>query len=596
MRRICTFLIAVALMAGMVGCTAAFIEVDLTISSTEGGSVSTPGEGDFVCGLGVVVNLIATPDAGYRFVDWTGDVEAIADVESAKTTITMNGAYSVEARFVAVHSLNILSSAGGSVTVPGEGVFTFDAGTVVDLMSEATARHDFVDWSGDVGSVADIGEARTTITMNNDYLIVASFVMPIRDWHDLHSVRDNLTSRCFLINDLDATTEGYAELASVMANDAQAWQPIGTLNDPFVGNFDGQGYEIRDMYINRPGEMHVGLFGYVAGGRITDLGIVDSDVTGGWRVGGLVGYSSGSMSSVYSHASVVGADWVGGLVGLNVGTISDAYSAGSVDGHHAVGGVAGMSSGVVTYCHAATTVTGVSNVGGLVGGIIGTGSVIACHATGSVTGDRAVGGLVGANAFVVSKSYSGGSVTGCSNVGGLVGVNYGTVSKSYSDAAVTGTYGVGGLVGVSGTQVMPVGDIVSGIIRNSYAVGDVTGETSVGGLVGANVHDSSIGSSYSGGTVIGEVRIGGLVGMNDAGIVRNSFWDTETSGLQVSEGGIGKTTADMMDITTYTDTETEGLDTPWDISAVTLGYTSLTCIWNIVDNQTYPFLSWQAVS
>jgi len=65
--------------------------------------------------------------------------------------------------------------------------------------------------------------------------------------------------------------------------------------------------------------------------------------------------------------------------------------------------------------------------------------------------------------------------------------------------------------------------------------------------------------------------------------------------MEESDGGTGKTTAEMMDIATFTDTETEELDDPWDITAVALGETNPAYIWNIVNGQTYPFLSWQSV-
>jgi hypothetical protein len=89
----------VALIAGMVGCGGGGGEYDLTIASTAGGSVSTPGEGTFTYDEGTVVNLVATPDAGYHFVNWTGNVGTIANVNAAATTITMHGDYSITANF-----------------------------------------------------------------------------------------------------------------------------------------------------------------------------------------------------------------------------------------------------------------------------------------------------------------------------------------------------------------------------------------------------------------------------------------------------------------------------------------------------------------
>ncbi|TET56434.1 MAG: peptidase S8 [Dehalococcoidia bacterium] len=71
----------------------------LTISSTTGGSVTTPGEGAFTYDEGTVVDLVATPAAGYRFVNWTGDTGTVADVNAASTTIIMNGNYFITASF-----------------------------------------------------------------------------------------------------------------------------------------------------------------------------------------------------------------------------------------------------------------------------------------------------------------------------------------------------------------------------------------------------------------------------------------------------------------------------------------------------------------
>jgi preprotein translocase subunit YajC len=154
---------------------------DLTTSSMEGGSVTTPGEGKYTYGAGKVINLVATSDAGYQFVNWTGNVGTIADVNAAITTITMNDDYSVTANFaklVKQYNLTISSMDGGSVTVPGEGTFTFDEGTVVNLTAEADTSYRFVNWTGHVGTVADVNAAVTTITMNGDYTITANFVDP----------------------------------------------------------------------------------------------------------------------------------------------------------------------------------------------------------------------------------------------------------------------------------------------------------------------------------------------------------------------------------------------------------------------------------
>jgi len=86
-KRLSIFLIIVALIAGMVGCDGGE-SYALAIISTAGGSVTTPGEGIFIYDAGTVVDLVATPDVGYCLVNWTGDVDTIANVNAAATKAT----------------------------------------------------------------------------------------------------------------------------------------------------------------------------------------------------------------------------------------------------------------------------------------------------------------------------------------------------------------------------------------------------------------------------------------------------------------------------------------------------------------------------
>jgi uncharacterized repeat protein (TIGR02543 family) len=166
-------------MNGDYSITANFVAVyNLTISSTEGGAVTNPGEGTFTYDGETVLDLVADADEGYRFDEWTGDVDNIADVNAATATITMNGDYSITANFVKQYDLTITNTYGGSVTTPGEGTFNYDEGMVVDLVAEADAGYLFAKWTGDVGSIADVNAATTTITMNGDYAIAATFLYP----------------------------------------------------------------------------------------------------------------------------------------------------------------------------------------------------------------------------------------------------------------------------------------------------------------------------------------------------------------------------------------------------------------------------------
>ena len=204
----------------------------------------------------------------------------------------------------------------------------------------------------------------------------------------------------------------------------------------------------------------------------------------------------------------------------------------------------------------------------------------------TVTGKRGVGGLVGRNLIgTVSNSYSTGSITGNSLAGGLVGENGGlppnpsNISDSYSMGSVTGMTYVGGLVGY----------IFNGTVSNCYSTSNVTSNSSyVGGLVGYLEEDYQL-ESYFPGSATGDIKSEGVVGLSEGSIVSNSFWDTETSGQSASAGGTGKNTTEMQDIATFSGAN-------WNIIAVALNETNTTYIWNIVDDVTYPFLSWEPVS
>lgn len=192
MKRISTLLITAGLLitAALIGCTVpssgppppppSYI---LSIASATGGNVTNPGVGNFTYSEGTVVALVATPDDGYRFAGWTGDVTTISNVKEAATGITMNGNYSIMANFELdlprQYMLAIMSTSGGTVTSPGEGLFTYDPGTVVNLVATPAPGYKFFKWSGAADAVANIANldaASTNITMsgNSSYMVICA--------------------------------------------------------------------------------------------------------------------------------------------------------------------------------------------------------------------------------------------------------------------------------------------------------------------------------------------------------------------------------------------------------------------------------------
>ena len=314
------------------------------------------------------------------------------------------------------------------------------------------------------------------------------------------------------------------------------WQPIGDASNRFSGTFNGDGYTLSNLRINRSSSDGIGLFGDTRG-RIVNVGLLDVNITGQANVGGLVGINTaGEITNSYVTGTVSGSgNNVGGLVGFNT--------------------VLSVDAGEITNSCASVSVSGEGNsVGGLVGFSFVSAIENSC-ATGSVSGDGSssnVGGLVGSKqSGSIENSYATGSVSGdgsSSNIGGLVG------SKQSNN------------------------------IRNSYATGSVSSSDSssnVGGLVGFNFDGDNIENSYAIGTVTGSgSNVGGLVGLFETGsftTIKDSYWLRSSA----SSGGTGvpaATSRTMMELRSPTTTSTE-IYTSWS-----------TEVWDFGTSEQYPIL------
>lgn len=285
------------------------------------------------------------------------------------------------------------------------------------------------------------------------------------------------SSHFVLEGDIDATeTETW--------NEGAGFQPIGNPDQPFAGKFDGNGYAISNLYINRPGEEYAGLFGTVTG-EIANIRLTDVDIVANRFIGGVTGLIMGEDSRI-TNAHVSGT-----LTGINGG--QEAIQ---------IGGIAGrLQNGEISRSSAEVALFGRRQGGGIVGRVESGGTVTQSWASGtsSITDDLS---------------------------GGLVGVlNNGTIQDSYSLVDISTLYQVGGLVGNAGNN---------SIILRSYAVGAlVSTQGSVGGLVGTqsgslsvqqsfwNTQTTGRASSVGGGTGIGTSQ------MYSKAIFEAQNWDFE---------------------------------------------------------------------
>ena len=273
----------------------------------------------------------------------------------------------------------------------------------------------------------------------------------IKTADELQAMQDNLSGKYILMNDIDLA--GYD------------WTAVGTLANPFVGEFNGNGYVISNLTINGPTKQYQGLFGYCS----TSLAVKDVIIEN-------VGLENVNIVSIYA---------VGGLVaGGSCDKINNCYVEGTIKGGDKVGGLCGSIDVVkgITNSYSSGVIEGSNNVGGLCGHNIYHRIIDNCYSSANVTGNSYVGGLLGNGAFSIKNSYSTGDITGVENVGGLVGrqaIFYSDdgIYNSYTESKVVGTSNTGAIVGFFdkiGTK--------TGIITNSWYYSSINPTLSAVGL------------------------------------------------------------------------------------------------------------------
>ncbi|WP_419766973.1 beta strand repeat-containing protein [Arcobacter sp.] len=352
--------------------------------------------------------------------------------------------------------------------------------------------------------------------------------------HQLQLMAMDLTADYVLANNIKYTGDMWS---------SKGFDSIGDSATFFQGSFDGKGYVIDGLYINRGNENYVGLFGQNWSSKsISNLGLTNVDITGKNYVGGLVGDALGlTINNSYVTGTINGHDNVGGLIGYgyNNNFITNSYTSVDITGNDGVGGLLGKANDGTIFSISNSYTTGTINGNNSVGGLMGSASSISIsnsYSTASVFGSgNYIGGLVGQqrDTSTINNSYFSGDVTGNNNVGGLVGyADKGQINNSYFSGDVTGNNNVGGLVG----------SVSSTTINNSYSSGDVTGNNNVGGLVGTYDGYRTISNSYASGAITGVSRVGGVVGiLTSTASITNSYWDRDTTG-QTNGVGDGATT------------------------------------------------------
>lgn len=348
--------------------------------------------------------------------------------------------------------------------------------------------------------------------------------------------------------------------------------------------------------------------------------LASGNVSGQTNVGGFVGLNSAYIE--YGHASGnavgVGGTGAAAFAGQNSGTIRGSDASGKAsygfvrlnnNGASIINGIAsglaqeagfaGANSGLITQSYSYSTGTpmygfaGSNSSTGVISDSITTANASNAGFAGSNSGQinnslamgqvdgtsqNMIAGFVGLNdaSGVINDSYATGNVKGRYYVGGLVAENRGSINRSYATGNVNGQRYVGGLVGAN-TDYHSRYVNYRGVINDSYAHGKVKGIDIVGGLAGLS--DGDINRSYASGLVTANTNGGGLAGFGGAGtgVVMQSYWDIDSTGLLSSNGGTGLNSEQMRQASSFVG---------WDINADPLG----TSIWYIDEGTKPPVL------
>lgn len=379
-------------------------------------------------------------------------------------------------------------------------------------------------------------------------------------------------------------------------NEGKGFIPVGKQGAEFRGTFDGNGYEIRQLTINRPDEDAVGLFGLSNSANFQRIKLEDANITGRYYTGTAVGWLlQGVILNSFASGKVVGSLGVGGLIGRATNSTIESLntSIGVYSNVKAAGGVVGLlERSDVSDSHSNGDIFGLTEAGGLIGssedgnisnsttsskvegnndkfrsrstgGFIGIhtgGEITASHASGTVSSNGgSIGGFVGTNHGNISNSYSVGQVIGGEErAGGFAGsMHEGIISNSYSTGSVTGEgQSYGGFIGsissgeiidsYASGNVTSMSDYVGGFcgsfggdhIRNSSASGDVDGRQFIGGFIGSTWGSGEISNSKAHGIVNGTGGlVGGFVGNNDGSVITESSSTSVVTGSGDYVGG-----------------------------------------------------------
>lgn len=323
----------------------------------------------------------------------------------------------------------------------------------------------------------------------------------------------------------------------------EGWEPIGSVQSPFMGNLDGDGHTISGIRIDRKADC-VGFFSCVKNANISNLKLECSTIKGNSHVGAFIGAADNSVINGVSASfnNIEGMTGTAGLIGSAQDGchITSAQYAGAVNvaGDY-VGGLVSWVYDNVSISKSTVNATSIIGKGDYVGGLVGF-SLESNYADNSIFANlisgssNYTGGAIGfANYMTASNSYVFVSnIKGGAYTGGFVGINVQNsdkVSNCGVVANVAGTEYVGGFNGS-----------FKGTANNVFAIGDIASTNSYCGGIAGQTTDASISNSYFSGNINGGGDyVGGIAGYSEATAISKNYSCAAINGLQYVGGIAG---------------------------------------------------------
>jgi len=351
----------------------------------------------------------------------------------------------------------------------------------------------------------------------------------------LDNVRLHLDAHFLQINHISLDTLDFQE--------GMGWNPIGSCDDnlegePFTGSFDGAGYEISGLYINRSDSIPSGLFGCTQNASFINMNLTEIDITSAYWSGSLLGNNLPGNATLINGVSISGS--------FNLGNYS--------------GGLVGQGDSIIIRnCTAAVSISAEGHVGGLIGAIA-EGEVRSCSVSGILDGDEVLGGAVGRtnDGYLFEINVVMDIISEGGETGGVVGeINRSTVeSCTFSGEINSGNRELGGVAGIMligslincssdgyleclSTGGGIIGNMVDGELINCNSTMDVNVSAGGGGgLVGITNRSTVSNSTYSGtvGAAGSGLFNGGIVGFSGQGV---EIMNVISSGMVQSNQGAG---------------------------------------------------------